>query len=494
VKIGSKERLATASLLGVICVIALAVWWTYAELDDASRERREASDIARALTDMRLVTDEYALNHSERARAQWYEVSRRVDNLLAASRLAGQTEQELLAGLRDKRTEGQQIFGDLALTPADDRTDASGAELINRRYEVQSLNRLLIFEQDNLGAAFRLSDLATERGNIAERRLFVVVLSGLALIATIKVGVSWSIRRNVLTPVARLQHVAYQVAGGDWGLEFGRGGDDEVGDLTRNLGRMTQSLRHSFARVERSNQELVSLNKELETFSYSVSHDLRGPLRSMDGFSLALLEDYGDKLDEEGKDSLRRIRAASQRMGRLIDDLLGLSHVTRVNLKIEIVNLSEIVREIAAALDHQKNARTVQWLIEENLTARADKNLLGIAMQNLLQNAWKFTGKTPEATIRFGMQRQDGRQAFFVADNGAGFDPDYAAKLFEAFQRLHHADDFPGTGIGLAIVQRIIRRHSGTIWAEAKEGKGATFFFTIGQPEHDNPGQDNPAG
>jgi len=214
----------------------------------------------------------------------------------------------------------------------------------------------------------------------------------------------------------------------------------------------------------------------------------------MDGFSLALLEDYGDKLDEEGKDSLRRIRAASQRMGRLIDDLLGLSHVTRVNLKIEIVNLSEIVREIAAALDHQKNARTVQWLIEENLTARADKNLLGIAMQNLLQNAWKFTGKTPEATIRFGMQRQDGRQAFFVADNGAGFDPDYAAKLFEAFQRLHHADDFPGTGIGLAIVQRIIRRHSGTIWAEAKEGKGATFFFTIGQPEHDNPGQDNPVG
>jgi len=264
VKIGSKERLATASLLGVICVIALAVWWTYAELDDASRERREASDIARALTDMRLVTDEYALNHSERARAQWYEVSRRVDNLLAASRLAGQTEQELLAGLRDKRTEGQQIFGDLALTPADDRTDASGAELINRRYEVQSLNRLLIFEQDNLGAAFRLSDLATERGNIAERRLFVVVLSGLALIATIKVGVSWSIRRNVLTPVARLQHVAYQVAGGDWGLEFGRGGDDEVGDLTRNLGRMTQSLRHSFARVERSNQELREGARRLE--------------------------------------------------------------------------------------------------------------------------------------------------------------------------------------------------------------------------------------
>jgi signal transduction histidine kinase len=249
-----------------------------------------------------------------------------------------------------------------------------------------------------------------------------------------------------------------------------------------------------FARIERSNQELAALNEELKAFSYSVSHDLRGPLRSMDGFSLALLEDYGDKLDAEGKDALERIRAASQRMGYLIDDMLRLSQVTRAELNLTRVDLSAIAREIADFLDREQSGRSVEWAIEAGLSIHADPTLMRIAMQNLLQNAWKFTGRTARPVIRVGAVERDAKTAYFVADNGVGFDMAHADSLFGAFQRLHHVDDFPGTGIGLAIVQRIIRRHEGKIWAEAKEGEGATFFFSVKEAEHGSDEQDHPAG
>ena len=477
--IGGKERLATGILLAVIGVIAAAVWWTGTEVEDARRPRRDASEIGRALTNLSLVTFEYLLNHHERARAQWHAVSQRVDGLIAVSRFSDAAEQEILADVRDRRAQARQVFGELGSVSADERADAPRAEL-NRRFEAQLLSRLSILQQDNLTAAFRLSDLATGRSSAAQRRLLAVILSGLALIAMIKIGGSWLIHRDVLAPVARLQHAAQQVAAGNWSFEFGTGGADEIGQLTRDLGSMTQALRNALGQVERSNHELAALNQELEAFSYSVSHDLRGPLRSMDGFSLVLLEDYGDKLDAEGKDALGRIRAASQRMGQLIDDLLRLSQVTRAELKLKRVDLSGIAQAVAASLQGDRSGRSVQWAIEQGMTITADAELMRILMQNLLQNAWKFTGKTEQAAIRVGTLERDGRNVYFVADNGVGFDMAYVGKLFGAFQRLHHAEDFPGTGIGLAIVQRVIHRHNGEIWAQAKAGKGATFFFTIG--------------
>ena len=251
-------------------------------------------------------------------------------------------------------------------------------------------------------------------------------------------GAGWLIHRNVLAPIGRLKQATTEVAAGNWNYKLDIVSDDEIGELSRTFDAMTRSLRTSFAQIERSNQELAALNQEIEAFNYSVSHDLRGPLRSMDGFSLALLEDYGDKLDAEAKDSLQRIRAASQRMGRLIDELLGLSRVTRVELAVKPVNLSEIAREIADSLDQQQPTRAVQWVIEEAMTVHADKALLQIAMQNLLENAWKFTGKTDRPVIRAGTIERDGRQEYFVADNGVGFDMTYADRLFGAFQRLHH--------------------------------------------------------
>ena len=225
--------------------------------------------------------------------------------------------------------------------------------------------------------------------------------------------------------------------------------------------------------------QLEAANKELEAFSYSVSHDLRAPLRSLDGFSQALLEDYHDRLDDTGRDFLQRVRAASQRMATLIDDLLSLSRVTRGELQVREVDLSALAAAAAADLQKSDPAREVSFTISPDLVVRADPGLLRIVLQNLLANAWKFTGKRPRARVEVGAMAHDGRRAFFVRDDGAGFDMAHAAKLFGAFQRLHASDEFPGSGIGLATVQRIIHRHGGEVWAEGTPGRGATFYFTL---------------
>jgi light-regulated signal transduction histidine kinase (bacteriophytochrome) len=225
--------------------------------------------------------------------------------------------------------------------------------------------------------------------------------------------------------------------------------------------------------------QLEAANNELEAFSYSVSHDLRAPLRSLDGFSQALLEDYHDGLDDTGRDFLQRVRGASQRMGTLIDDLLSLSRVTRGELQLSEVNLSALAAAVAAELQKSDPARDVAFAIAPELVARADAGLVRIVLQNLLGNAWKFTGKRSPAHVEVGVTAHDGRRAFFVRDDGAGFDMAYAAKLFGAFQRLHGSDEFPGSGIGLATVQRIIHRHGGEVWAEGAPDRGATFYFTL---------------
>jgi signal transduction histidine kinase len=232
--------------------------------------------------------------------------------------------------------------------------------------------------------------------------------------------------------------------------------------------------------LQRRANDLEAANKELEAFSYSVSHDLRAPLRAIDGFSQALLEDYTESLDREGKDYLQRLRAASQRMALLIDDLLNLSRVSRRQMSLETVDLSKLAQGILADFRQLEPDREVELRIATGVTTRADRRLMQIALQNLLQNAWKFTAKRERAKIEFGIAQHNGRSAYFVRDNGAGFDMAYADKLFGAFQRLHGAHEFPGTGIGLATVQRIVHRHGGKIWADGTLDGGASFYFTLG--------------
>jgi light-regulated signal transduction histidine kinase (bacteriophytochrome) len=228
--------------------------------------------------------------------------------------------------------------------------------------------------------------------------------------------------------------------------------------------------------------ELKAVNKELETFSYSVSHDLRAPLRSIDGFSQALIEDCLDQLDENGHDHLRRIRTATQRMGQLIDDLLTLSRVIRSDMHREAVDLSRIASRVCLNLQQANPDRQVDVVIQPGMIAQGDLRLLQVVLENLLNNAWKFTAKRPQARIEFGMMAsKEGQEnlTYFVRDDGVGFDMSYMDKLFSPFQRLHSVIDFPGNGIGLATVQRVVHRHGGQLWAESSPDHGATFYFSL---------------
>jgi len=251
--------------------------------------------------------------------------------------------------------------------------------------------------------------------------------------------------------------------------------------LFREIGQREEALAASEARYRSLFEKVEETNKELETFSYSVSHDLRAPLRSINAFGQILLEDHTGQLDEEGRDYLGRINAAADRMARLIDDLLQLSRVSRAAMKKEETDLGAMAAEITDELQRLHPERQVEVRIAKGLTAQGDPTLLGAVLDNLLGNAWKFTAQRSRAVIEFGRTRlDDGRTPFFVKDNGAGLDMSYGDKLFNPFQRLHHADEFPGTGIGLATVRRIINRHGGKVWMEGAVDQGATVYFTLG--------------
>lgn len=266
--------------------------------------------------------------------------------------------------------------------------------------------------------------------------------------------------------------------------------EEQVAERTAELSRANERLKQEAAERRRLNEELeqrvrartVQLevaNKELESFAYSVSHDLRAPLRAIDGFSQALLEDCADQIDEQGQMYLGRVRANTQRMGELIDALLLLSRLSRAEMVMEAVDLSALAKSVVAELRQEDEARQIQMSIEAGLVVEGDARLLRVVLENLLGNAWKFTSKRSEACIEFGAVDGEEHDVYYVRDNGVGFDMAYADKLFGAFQRLHPMNEFSGTGIGLATVQRVIHRHHGRVWAEAAPDEGATFFFTV---------------
>lgn len=248
--------------------------------------------------------------------------------------------------------------------------------------------------------------------------------------------------------------------------------------------RSEQQIRGLNASLSTRNIELEILNDELEAFSYSVSHDLRAPLRAIDGFSRILLNEYEAALDVTGRDYLARVRRATQSMGTLIDSLLRLSRVTRAELSLEEVDLSRLAHEVVDNLRHDDPDRDIDCDIATGIKALADRRLMHITLENLLGNAWKFTSRKGSARIEFGVQTDKAETVYFIKDNGAGFDARYIEKLFDPFQRLHDSSEFSGTGIGLATVKRIVQKHGGRVWAEGEVGKGAVFYFTLAQP-HD---------
>ncbi|MCF6157986.1 MAG: HAMP domain-containing protein [wastewater metagenome] len=342
--------------------------------------------------------------------------------------------------------------------------------------------------------------------------MVALILGVMGIVTVTSVGLIFAISTS--RPIRTLTDATQRLAGGELDHRVKINRTDEIGDLALNFNTMADELRREIYEHRRTEKALIELNenlqqevtarkriegelrrqhdhleqvtvqltatnKELEAFCYSVSHDLRSPLRSMDGFSRAILDDYADKLDATGKNYLERICSASQRMGQLIDDLLDLSRITRVEMNKKAVNLSTLARTIVTELREKQPERKAEFSITDGLAVKGDPQLLKIVLDNLFDNAWKFTKKCPQAKIEFSSTQYNGKPTFFIRDNGVGFDMAYFDKLFNAFQRLHSALEYEGTGIGLATVQRIIHRHGGNIWAESTVGKGATFYFTL---------------
>lgn len=353
------------------------------------------------------------------------------------------------------------------------------------------LIRKVLSEGKPIGFVYIRADL----GEIDERLWRYTFISVGVLLVSLMFALlaSSQFRKSVAEPIIALAETARKISRDkDYRVRVPESGerDDELGTLMNSFNEMLKEIQQRDSALQKAHDELeqrvsdrtselVSANRELEAFSYSVSHDLRAPLRSIDGFSQALLEDYADKLDIHGRDTLQRVRAATQKMSVLIDDLINLARVSRSEMHKEEFNLSAVSKSIGEQLQTNEPARHGEFVIEDELRVNGDPRLLRVALENLLGNAWKYTSRHDHAQIKFGAYEFHGQPVYFVRDNGAGFDPQYASKLFEAFQRLHSAAEFPGTGIGLATVQRIVRRHGGEIWAESAVEKGATFYFTL---------------
>lgn len=330
----------------------------------------------------------------------------------------------------------------------------------------EMLHRALLVDSAKLAGAFTA---ATEAQKTAEQLQFFI--SGLCLISVMLLSI-W-ISRSVVRSLTSLTKGLVRFGNGNFDVPIPVTSQDELGEVAQNANLMAKQIQGLLV-------ELKATNKELESFSYSVAHDLRAPLRASIGFSNALLEDYLDILPLDAQQMLNEVSLASKKMGELIDGLLALSRIARNSMVIEAVNLSEIAVEVLATVHKRDPDRRLVSKIEDNLITNGDPRLLRIVLVNLIENAWKFTRQRTETVIEFGHKMEDDQKIFYVRDNGAGFDMHYSEKLFSTFQRLHSEAEFEGTGIGLATVQRIIHRHHGRVWATSEPDKGATFFFYLG--------------
>jgi signal transduction histidine kinase len=332
-------------------------------------------------------------------------------------------------------------------------------------------------DRGEMAAAFQA---ALEAEATARRYQIWASIACLGSVLLLSLGLS----RGLVRSVSALTRGFARFGRGEFGEPIPVLGRDEIGDLARDANSMAADLDRTITDLRRTELALKTANQGLEAFSYSVAHDLRAPLRGINGYSRALEEDYGAALDAQAHEYLGRIVAATERMGELIDALLSLARVTRAEFRREPVNLSRLADAVVKQLRASQPERVVDFVNQGDVSAEGDSPLLRALLDNLLGNAWKFSGaRSGGARISFGMEKRDGTPVYYVRDNGAGFDMAYANKLFAPFQRLHSQSEFAGTGIGLATVQRIVDRHGGRVWAEGKVGEGATFYFTLTNTE-----------
>jgi len=505
-RIGILVLIATAALVAVTAITLvlgqrskdelIGIETRYVPLIELDRDLKTTfAEINRALEDAAGSADEGRLADADRLDR---ELRRRLaaghDTIEGNGHDPVALEREYASYFTAARAVSAAIVGGTPLAELDAQIETMGAARLTFATHLEAATTP---DRRRLATAF-----ATARES-QEDALRIEIAVAIAAV-TLMVVLSWWITRRTVRSLHDVSVGVERLAQGEFGAEIPVTTTDEIGDLAREANRTAARLREYrersgslLAETQRQAQELAvarqaqqeraevaeNATRELEAFSYSVAHDLRAPLRGINGFAAALLEDIGDTLEPHAKAHLTRISAGAVRMGELIDALLGLSRVSRAELVRKPVNLSKLANDVIAQLRASESSRNVQWVVQEGVSWHGDPQLLRALLENLLANAWKFVAKRDDARIEFGCSAD---HTFFVRDNGAGFDMTYAGKLFIPFQRLHAASEYAGTGIGLATVQRIVRRHGGKIWAEGAVDAGATFFFTLGAPEGHN--------
>jgi signal transduction histidine kinase len=493
----SLKSTVRAAIMGVAggCLLVIAVTaGAYSMLKTIQEEVSYASSVSANVTKLNLLTSELLMRQSERVILQLKRQHAILSGQLANPPRFNSRADILAAELALRVAKLKIHFGRLetSLAPEGQASD------LNK--EARDILFTSVIAQSGAlhSRSLEMGETMSENAASVHRIVFMTIGGGF-LIMIVGGGLLMSIlSHGLLARILELRAVIQEIGSGNLDAQIPIPTRDEMGDVLRELDQMRMSLLRSLGELGRVNLELVAAkadledrvaertagleaaNSELESFTYAVSHDLRAPLRTISGFSQAVLEDYGPKLDEEGRSMLMRVHRATGRMGQLIDDLLKLSRIDSTSPNCTDVNLSEIAAGIGETLRERAPERQVLMTIQPNIHAQCDGRLVAIVLTNLLENAWKFTARTPGAAIEFGREQDGAHPIYFVHDNGAGFEMAYCDKLFQPFQRLHSADQFPGTGIGLATVARIIRAHGGKIWATSEPDKGAKFCFQFG--------------
>lgn len=482
-----RRRLWLSLLLSgtAMLIIFLTQYLSVQQIERAVEKSIAAGNLtANGVSGLRTVTVDYLVGRQPRALQQWLQRHASMRALLDTAAFDGASERAVVDRLRARHDYIGEIFPRLARLQAE-RGAAAAGDPLQHEVEARLVTQIMGATHDMVADANLLLRQANAQLRSVQRRASLIVSAVAAAMGLFVVfNLAFAIR-SILNPVSVLQHGAEVVGSGNLQYRTNIRLDNEIGALSQSFDAMTAKLARAQTEVEANALQLRQTVKELEAFSYSVSHDLRAPLRGIDGWSLALQEDYGAVLDEKGREYLGIVRAEAQRMGQLIDDLLQLSRVTRGELARAPVDLSALAQSVARRLTEAYPNRRIEFAIAPGLVADGDARLLEIALTNLLDNACKFSATRDSARVEFGREAppiataRAPAQAYFVRDNGVGFDSAHASRLFGAFQRLHAASEFPGSGIGLATVQRIVHRHGGSIWARAQPELGACFYFTL---------------
>jgi len=502
-KIRTRLQILTVASAALVVIMALLFYWSQQRLATANKAKNLADEIVSSVFERNTLRNDYLNNDNQRAKDQWLAKQNQISDLLQKSPFHldlisdRQTFDDIRKSVAGSSAVFQQIMDNRESARNGLRQQAE-AEVIESRLVAQLLLKFL----DTIADAHRLQNASNVLIASTQRTAARVSLTIIVTVALFIIIVAWSLRRIISKGIESLQRGAAAIGAGNLHYTIPIAAADEFANVAVAFNTMSGKLAESHAaleqdivsrkraaaEIEQLNQELKQTvaqlegaNQELESFAYSVSHDLRAPLRAMGGFSEALVADYGDKLEGEARDYLDEIVIGSRHMGQLIDGLLTLSRSTRGELHHDRVDLTAMANSISSELMKTEPGRRVEWRIEPGLSTGGDGRMIEVIMRNLLDNAWKYTAGMTEPVIRFFTELQGDERFFCVADNGAGFDMAHIEKLFQPFQRLHRQDEFPGIGIGLATAQRIVHRHGGTIQATGAPRKGATFMFSLPQ-------------